>query len=442
LIDGKVGPDLDLVVERSGGAETLARELARVFGDASSRPHALGQGYPIWQIVVTLPAELALRAGFPSVEVQIADTQKEMFPDASTRQRVTRFGDIDEDCARRDFTVNMLYWDLRAAELVDPSGRGLADLELGRLAPHPRVDPAKIFSDDPLRMLRLLRFRTKLGFEVDEALWRAFDREFARVSILSPERVRDEILKCAPYGLAAFFETLAARGVLDKIFPEFVPMLGCGQDKTYHSEGDVWVHTLLVMRNAPATPALQLAALLHDVGKPATREEAGERVKFLLHERVSTEIAREWLAKWRFARPLRERVLELVALHLRGGDVVNWKSLKPARKLLRDAGESLEELLQLIEADSRSSLGPDGVARVEHLPLLRQALQAALAVPEPKVPALSGKILMQHFGVAAGPEVKRLKALSEEAREDLIAAGEEVTEEKLLQKVAVLRKSE
>ncbi|MEO5668703.1 MAG: HD domain-containing protein, partial [Bdellovibrionota bacterium] len=419
LREGLVGPDIDLCVEEKGGAEKLAHALARVLAPRASKVHPLGQGYPIWQLVVRIPQELG--CVFDEIEIQIADTQKEMFPDPTTRARVTTFGDLAEDCGRRDFTVNMLYWDLRTHALLDPSGRGRDDLRSQRLAPHPDVDPAKIFRDDPLRMLRLLRFRSRLGFEVDASLWRAFDAEFDRVSILSPERVRDEILKVIPSGtLADFLETLRDRGKLAQIFPELVPMIGCGQDALYHSEGDVWVHTLLVMRHAPDTPALQLAALLHDTGKPNTREEKNSRVSFILHEKISTEIADAWLEKWRFPKLLRERVHALVALHLRGGDVTQWKSMKPARKLLRDAGEALPELLQLIHADSKSSLGPDGAERTEHLPLLQARLDEAARIEQPSKPALSGTLIMQHFNLREGPEVKRLKQLAEEIREEML----------------------
>lgn len=430
ILEGRVGSDLDLVVEEEGGAKKLASELSRIFGARASEPHPLGRGYPIWQVVVD------------ELDIQIADTQKEMFPDPTSRARVTRFGSLEEDSARRDFSVNMLYWDLRSRTLLDPSGRGLADLKARLLAPHPHVDPARVFADDPLRMLRLLRFRSKLGFRVDPALWTALDSQFERVAILSAERVRDEILKIIPTGgFADFLETLRERAHLETLFPELVPMLGCGQDPMYHSEGDVWVHTLMVMRASPATPALQLAALLHDTGKPGTREEKGERVSFILHERVSVDIARAWLTKWRFPKDLRERVLMLVALHLRGGDVESWKSLRPARKLMRDAGEALSELLQLIEADSRSSLGPDGKARTEHLHHLRTRLDEAARVSTPSKPALSGRVIMERFGLPAGPEVRRVKALADEIREEMLLAGEQATEEEILQKVAVLIKN-
>ncbi len=169
------------------------------------------------------------------------------------------------------------------------------------------------------------------------------------------------------------------------------------------------------------------------------REARGERVSFILHEQVSAQIARAWLEKWKFPRRLRERVVRLVELHLRGGDVENWKSLKPARKLLRDASDVIEDLVELIEADSRSSLGPTGEARVSHLPLLRKALSEASAIAEPREPALSGKRIMEFFAIKPGPEVKELKALAEEVREDLLLSGHDADEPTLLQKVAVLR---
>jgi poly(A) polymerase len=291
-------------------------------------------------------------------------------------------------------------------------------------------------------MLRLLRFRAKLGFDVDAALWKAFDAEFFRVSILTPERVRDELLKIIATGrLADTLRTLEKRGQLGEIFPEFCAMKGCEQDAVYHSEGDVWTHTLMVIEHAPKSALLQIAALLHDAGKPATREQRGQRVSFILHEKVSTDIARQWLRKWRFPRGLRERVEKLVSLHLRGGDVMNWKSLKPARKLIREAGDDLESLLELIEADSRASLGPDGQARVEHLAPLRSAIEQALQVQMPAQAAVSGRRLMEYFGLSSGPEIKRLKQIADDIREEMLMAGEDPSEDEILQKVAVFRKS-
>ncbi len=415
--------DLDVAVERAGGAEALAKALHAAFPDSLSSPHLLGRGYPIWSLSFREDVRFGGRLYRTRGEVlEMADTQAEAFPDPASRQRVSRYGNLDEDAARRDFTVNMLYLDLATGALRDPSGQGLADLRAGRLAGHPVVELEKIFSDDPLRMLRLYRFHSRFGWEIAASAEAAVVRTRARFSILSAERVRDELTKLLLGShVARALEGMRRSGLLAEALPELLPMVGCGQDAKYHSEGDVWVHTLAVVGSSPARVAVRWAALLHDVGKPATRSEDGDRVKFLGHEQVSASIAAALLARLKVDRSLADDVVRLVTLHLRGGDSLRWASLKPARKLAREAGPLLPDLLDLIEADSRSSLGPDGQPRLEHLVALRHALAEALKIPIRERPILDGRSVMECLGIASGPQLGRvLKELREQ--EDALAA--------------------
>lgn len=434
---GLESKDLDLVVEEPGGAERLARWLHARFPESVSNPHALGAGYPIWQVVfkedVQLDGELFRTQG---AEIEIADTQSECFPDPNTRQRVTRYGSIEEDCRRRDFTVNMLYKDLANGDLVDPSGAGRADLARGVLRGHPQSDLDKIFSDDPLRMLRLVRFHARFGWEIPTEVSDCARRNAERMRILSAERVRGELEKIMLAGrLHLALKLMLDLGQIHVLLPELLPMVGCGQDRVYHSEGDVWTHTLLVVSHAPPTIALQLAALFHDVGKPATRSEHGERVKFLGHETISAEITEQVLARLKFGHALAAKVLKLVRLHLRGGDVRLWTGLKPARKLMRDAGEELEDLLRLIEADSRSSLGPEGEPRLEHIPALREKIAAASVVPLRRQPVLSGHDIMETLGLQPGRHVRTALEQVTEWEDEAAERGEILSREDALRRL-------
>ena len=388
--------DIDLVIEVEGGAERLAKWLHDFAPDRISKAHAMGNGYPIWQVLVD------------GKDVEIADTQVEMFPDPASRQRVSRFGSLHDDCMRRDFTVNMLYLDLNSNQVIDPSGRGQSDIKGKILRGHPQVSMEKIFADDPLRILRLIRFHCRFLWSVPDSVEAAARHVISRLAILSTERIHGELEKILQTGkLAEALKMIQRLCGLGELFPELVPMIGCEQDKVYHSEGDVWVHTLRVIELAPKSPVLQLAALLHDIGKPGTRTERGERVKFIGHEKLSVERAQIFLKRLHFESSICKKVLHLVELHLRGGDALQWSTLKPARKLIRDAGDDLDDLLLLIEADSKASLGPDGQPRIEHLNVLRKKLREAQIIPVRREPLLSGRDIMSLLGLKPGPQIKQ-----------------------------------
>jgi poly(A) polymerase len=409
--------DWDLVVERSGGAEDFAKHLAKTFPEDLSDPHPIGKGYPIWQIV-SKENSLMFPEGF---SLEIADTQLEMFPDANSRGRVTRYGNLSEDCQRRDLTINMLYWDFTEDQWKDPSGYALEDIQNKIIRGYPGLDLVKIFSDDPLRVLRLIRFQTVLGWSVESFTLEAAKRVLPRLKILSFERIRDEWEKLLNAGLLyKALDTYREIGVLEILFPELLPMVGCEQDKIYHSEGDVWVHTLGVMRNCGNSRLLQLTGLLHDVGKPQTQSFVGNRIKFIDHEKISVNIAEKFLDKMKYGSDFKAKVLKLVALHLRGGDVSRWSTLKPARKLLRDAGDLVDDLILFIEADSGFSLRENGLADLSHIPLLKEKIADAKKIPERQKPLISGHELMELFQKPAGAWIKVMQNQLREFEDDFV----------------------
>ncbi len=441
---GLAPKDLDLAVELEGGAKAVAFALKAEFPEALTEPHCLGRGYPIWELQFLADVEFqGTHYECKNSKLQLADTQKEAFLDPNSRQRVSSFGDLFDDCARRDFTVNMLYWDLCNQRLLDPSGRGLEDLKARRLASHPKVDPEKMFSDDPLRILRLFRFEAQLEFGVTDELLNAAKNTVERMKILSAERIRDEMNKTAERaGLAPMIENLDRVGGLEVLIPELLAMKDCGQDQIYHSEGDVFVHTMRVLRNAPRTVLLQWAALLHDIGKPATRSVDGERVKFIGHEVISENLAEVILKRLCFPQTLMKEILLLIRLHLRGGDVLQWASLKPARRLLRELGELSEPWLLLVEADSRASLDKNGEPRLDHLPALRQAFEESRKIPLKKQAILSGHEIMALLKISSGPEVKRYLDLLRDWEDEWAARGEILLREKAMELLADFRKKE
>jgi len=427
--------DLDMVVEELGGAKKLCWYLYRLFPKYCTRPHELGAGYPIWQI--RFKSDVDWNDQFFSVggiELQIADTQKESYPDSLSRARITNFGSLNEDCERRDFTSNMLYRNILSDRVLDPSGSGLSDIQKGMLRTHPGVSAEKIFNDDPLRMLRMLRFSLRFGWSIHPETIEAAKKCSSRLKILSAERVRDEWLKLIEQKTFSMaWRDYKNFGFLEILWPEFLPMIGCEQDSTYHSEGDVWIHTLMVMDFAQSKTLQQLTALLHDIGKPPTRSVVGERVKFLNHETQSVELAEIFLKKWKFPSLLTREVLKLIALHLRGGDVEKWGSLKPARKFLRDAGALKDELLSFIEADSRASLGPDFKPRLSHIPLLRAKLAEAEKIATHSRSVLSGHEIMSVLKISPSREIKTIQNALLELEDSLAEKGETLSKERALE---------
>lgn len=257
-----------------------------------------------------------------------------------------------QDVLRRDFTINGLMLDPDTGELVDFVD-GRADLE--RRVIRAIGDPEERFREDHLRMLRAVRFAARLGFSIEAATWAAMARNHAAVLRVSAERIRDELVRILTEGGARRgFELLEASGLLRDILPEVAAMKGVAQPPEYHPEGDVWTHTLLLLEKlARPEPALALGALLHDVGKPLTFRVA-ERIRFDGHVERGVEVTRQIMERLRFSREDAERVVALVANHMRFADAPRMResTLKRFLRLPR-----FDEHMELHRLDVLSSSG-------------------------------------------------------------------------------------
>ncbi|MBX3091796.1 MAG: CCA tRNA nucleotidyltransferase [Cryobacterium sp.] len=292
--------------------------------------------------------------------VEITTYRTDAYGGAS-RKPVVEFGEsLEEDLVRRDFTVNAMALRLPELVLVDPSG-GIEDLLAGRLSTP--GTPEKSFGDDPLRMMRAARFTSQLGFAVTDQVASAMRELADRLSIVSAERVRDEVVRllrtAAP---RAGLELLVATGVAELVLPE-LPALKLQIDEHHHHK-DVYDHSLTVLdqaielereRHPDESPdvTLRLAALLHDVGKPATkRVEPGGVVTFHHHDVVGAKLAAKRLRELRFDKETIANVSRLIELHLRffGYTEGAWTD-SAVRRYVRDAGSLLEQLHILTRAD-------------------------------------------------------------------------------------------
>lgn len=395
---GRPHPDLDVVVE-----DGRALEVADAFAAAAgARRPALFPRFGTAQV------------SWGDRLVEFVSARAESYaPDS--RKPFVRPASVEDDLLRRDFTVNAMLMDFDG-RIIDPLG-GRADLER-RLLRTPR--PAEVtFSDDPLRMLRAIRFAAQLGFGLAPDLLPTMARlrERARPPVVSVERVTDELRKMLLSDRPRrALELLDESGLLEVVLPEVHACHGVEQGG-YHV-ADVFGHTLLTVEHAAEGGArdlvLRLAALFHDVGKPATATPDGA---FHGHQDVGAQIARQAMTRLRFSNSEIERVARLVRLHLRPVfyQPEEWGD-GAVRRLARDAGPLLWTLLELARADIAASAYP----HPEKLDDLERRLRAVIA-EEPSRMSLpvSGSDIMKVRKLAPGPEVGRLK----ERLQELVLEG-------------------
>jgi putative nucleotidyltransferase with HDIG domain len=313
----------------------------------------------------------------------------------------------EEDVKRRDFTINGMMLDPVDNSVLDFVG-GMQDLQTGLI--RAIGDPAERFIEDKLRLLRGVRFAARFAFELEPATARAMEQLAPAVDQVSRERVREELTRMLTEGRARrAFELLDATGLLAQVLPEVVKMKGVAQPPQYHPEGDVWVHTLLLLDGLPAgcPMALAWAALLHDVGKPATFRVAPDRIRFDGHVDVGVRIAEEICRRLRFPNYETEQILSLIANHMRFADVRKMKesTLKRFFRL-----EHFDQHLALHRLDCLASHGS--------LELYDFARQRFETLPEEQVRPhllLSGKDLIE-AGYRPGPQFSKMLALAEDAQ--------------------------
>jgi tRNA nucleotidyltransferase/poly(A) polymerase len=428
---GLEAKDLDIVVSESGGSERLTKYLKGMFKGAITQPRQMGANYPIWQITfredITFEGDTFQTNG---AVIEFADTMKEQFPDDTSRQRSIMPGTLEEDIERRDFTTNMLLKDLTTGEIVDMTGVSKNDIENGVLRGHPRVSLDKIFSDDPLRMIRLVRFQAKYGWKIPLSVLNTVKRNAQRIQIVSAERIMGELTKVMKLGkLSQAVRLMKMTGLLKYVLPEVQNMVGVKQPKKFHGEGDVFKHTILVLKNAPATIEGQLAALLHDVGKPASQEVVGDAIRFLGHEDVGAEMAKAILYRLKFDAETIKKVTMVVKNHMRPYHLVKADD-KGIRKFIRDLGDEIvDAVLDQAAADEMGSLPVS-----DEVSLVREKVRRVREAPVKmqSKPVLNGLEIMTILGISPNDR-KRLPEVGEAGKylmdlaDEYASRGEELS---------------
>ena len=396
--------EMDFVVIGSG--PDFARTAKEALG---------GHGFVVYERFGTASF---LTGGF---KLEFASARRESYRGDSRKPDVAGT-DLAGDLSRRDFTVNAMAMDVSPAkfgEITDPySGR--EDLNARRL--RTPLDPAKTFSEDPLRIMRAARFAGQLGFAIDPSTLAAMEAQNPRLKIVSQERITDELLKILSQPKPSVgFRILRETRVLDGVFPELAALVGVDQRDTHHHK-DVFEHTLKVVDNLAKDGAgllLRFVGLVHDIGKPRVKRFVeGVGWTFHNHEQVGERMLKKVCARLRLSNEFMKTAQELTHLHMRPIQLIDETVTDSAiRRLLFQAGDKIDDLMALCRADITSG----NPARVkQHLENFNAVMARMREVEEKDrmrafQSPVRGEEIMAACGLTPGPMVGKLKKAIEEA---------------------------
>ncbi len=374
-------------------------------------------------------------------QVEMVTARSESYEAASRKPNVQK-ATLKDDVFRRDFTINTLLENLHTGEILDLTGRACEDLAAGII--RTPLEPRVTFHDDPLRMLRAIRFAVRFGFEIEAETWEGICRASHRLNLMGPEppvvsaeRIRDEFLKIVTAngrtvedgstkssvvpdssqrqlgmtsrtGLVRGLHQLRKSGLLHRFFPELLEMAGITQNDWHLF--DVWEHTLeaLAHLKADAPLELRLGLLLHDVGKPRTRTEDEKGVHFYEHQFVGAEMAREALHRLKLTNDQVKDVTELVRLHMRLGESRPEWSDAAIKRLMRDTTEYRKWLFELSRCDHAAMRQDAPVTNLDALRARMEELDRLANVAQIHSP-LDGLEIMQALNIPPGPKIKEAK---------------------------------
>jgi poly(A) polymerase len=401
----------DLLLEREPADYDVAtdatpEQVMQIF------PQTYAVGAQFGVVLVPLPkresGESAVAPGEKVPYVEVATFRSDVSYSDGRHPDAVRFSsDPREDVLRRDFTINGLMLDPVTGEVLDYV-HGREDLRAGII--RAIGDPEQRFTEDKLRMLRAVRFAARFGYAIEPKTFAAIQKLAPHIHQVSRERVRDELTKMLTEGRAKrAFELLDESSLLKQVLPEISAMKGVEQPPQYHPEGDVFVHTLLLLDKLPAGASKTLAwgALLHDVGKPPTFRIAPDRIRFDGHVQVGEKMAAEICRRLRFSNDETDQILALVDNHMRFGDVWRMKE-STLKKFLRLP--AFDEHLELHRLDCLSSHG-----LLDAYNLMRERFQSLPPEAIRPAPLITGQDLIE-AGYEPGPRFKEILSAVEDAQ--------------------------
>lgn len=348
---------------------------------------------------------------FNQDEIECVHTRGEQYHNKNSRNPVTSFASIEEDCFRRDFTCNALYMNVTTGEILDLTGKGIDDINAG-ICRVTNENPDVVFSDDALRILRGIRFACKYNFDIEENSFESMKKNVDRLAIITQERITDEFNKMMMTNdPARALCLLGYTGAMKYVVPELIETYDMGQN-AYHF-GTVWEHTLAVVEHSTDFEGylpVRLACVFHDLGKIKTRTVGVDgRVHFYDHETVGAELVHDIMVKMRYPNDVIDETCFYIRNHMvtkAWGDDLNHMKMKSLRKLMYKCKteERFIHLMEVIDADNKSH-------KSEHCLPLQATRVIEVSQTEKRMFGyqlpIDGNSVMETLGIEPGPKVKK-----------------------------------
>lgn len=407
MLMGNEIKDIDLVIDIEDGGIKFAEWITN-----QNKCFVPNSNPVIFRNYGTAKFNLRTYPKIADIEIECVQTRKEQYHNSNSRNPICAFGTIEEDANRRDLTINALYYDITNGRVIDPTQRGLNDIK-GNVIRCPNK-PDIIFSDDPLRMLRCIRFSTRLGWGIDKDTWIGICKNVHRIGIISQERITDEINKILLCNKPSVgIRKLYYSGLLKYVLPNVYDMVGLEQN-AYHF-GDVFEHTMSVLDNTKPILTNRLSGLFHDVGKKTARSVANGIVHFYGHEYSGYNMCTKILHDMKYPNDVISKVRNAVKNHMRFKQNKNV-SKKAVRKFLGEIeSDDIDLILDVIHADNISH--KEEYNMYEQVDKIKEIIanikENECQQLRPKLP-INGNDIIEHFKLKKGPLIGRYIELCKE----------------------------
>lgn len=362
--------DIDLVIEMPDGGIAFATWVTKKLNIYSSTNPVIFPRFGTAKF--NLRGIKWKRQDLSDIDIECVMTRKEKYTTGSRKPDVSP-GTLKQDVERRDFTVNSLLKDLTTGEILDLTGMGKIDLEKGVV--QTPLNPDIIFAEDPLRMLRAIRFTVKYGWKLPLFMIRAIKNNAHMLGSISSERIQEELNKMlVTKSPDTAVRLIQITGLNKYVVPELDALIGLQQNK-YH-KWDAQKHTLQVLKSTPPNLVTRLAALFHDIGKAETKSVVDNEIHFYEHEEIGADIAGDIMKRLKYPNDIIDKVTAIIRAHMRlkgagkEGEIISDKAL---RKLQADLGDHLEDTLDLMHSDNISHA--DDASMPNQIPSIRQRLK-------------------------------------------------------------------